>query len=118
MFELRLPPGANVTLVVRDGASFVPDQRTVLRRGAQLLVVATSAVRRDVLRRLRAVSRGGRLAVWGQSAEAPRGTRATPQVPGYGTAGRRVAEMIRGVRGRLPGASPGSSGRRRGGTLR
>ena len=118
VFELRLPPGANVTLVVRDGTSFVPDQRTVLRRGDQLLVVATSAVRRDVLRRLRAVSRGGRLAVWGQSAEAPRGTRAISQAGGYGTAGNRVAGAIRGVRGRLPGRSPGSTSRRGGGTLR
>jgi len=70
IFELRLPPGANVTLVVRDGASFVPGQRTVLRRGDQLLVVTPSSVRRDVQRRLRAVSQGGRLAVWDASAEA------------------------------------------------
>src|SRR3954453_13018325 len=39
VFELRLPPGANVTLVVRDGRSFVPGDRTVLRRGDQLLVL-------------------------------------------------------------------------------
>jgi cell volume regulation protein A len=69
IFELRLPPGANVTLVVRDGASFVPGPRTVLRRGDQLLVVTASSVRRDVQRRLRAVSQGGRLAVWEASAE-------------------------------------------------
>ncbi|MCZ9342830.1 cation:proton antiporter, partial [Streptomyces sp. TRM76130] len=31
--ELRLPPGAAVTLVVRDGASFVPLPSTVLRTG-------------------------------------------------------------------------------------
>jgi cell volume regulation protein A len=70
IFELRLPPGSNVTLVVRDGASFVPGPRTVLRRGDQLLVVTASSVRRDVQRRLRAVSQGGRLAVWDASAEA------------------------------------------------
>ena len=33
VFELRLPQGANVTLVVRDGEGFVPGPRTVLRRG-------------------------------------------------------------------------------------
>ncbi|MFD6431063.1 TrkA C-terminal domain-containing protein, partial [Bacillus velezensis] len=36
--ELRLPKGAAVTLVVRDGASFVPAPTTVLRRGDELLV--------------------------------------------------------------------------------
>jgi cell volume regulation protein A len=90
VFELRLPPGANVTLVVRDGTSFVPDQRTVLRRGDQLLVVTTSAVRRDVLRRLRAVSRGGRLAVWEQSAPA---TRSAGRVAGDGSSGRPAGRL-------------------------
>lgn len=64
VFELRLPAGANITLVVRDGASFVPEPHTVLRRDDQLLVVTTSAVRRQTESRLRAVSRGGRLALW------------------------------------------------------
>ena len=40
LFELRLPPGANVTLVVRDGKGFVPQGQTVLRHGDQLLVVS------------------------------------------------------------------------------
>src|SRR5207342_644449 len=31
--ELRLPPGAAVTLVVRDAKSFVPNPTTVLRLG-------------------------------------------------------------------------------------
>ena len=34
-------PGANVTLVVRDGKGFVPQGQTVLRHGDQLLVVST-----------------------------------------------------------------------------
>ncbi|URM92728.1 potassium/proton antiporter [Streptomyces sp. MRC013] len=62
--ELRLPPGAAVTLVVRDGASFVPSPTTVLRRGDELLVVATDPVRDAAERRLRAVGRGGKLADW------------------------------------------------------
>ncbi|MDT0320023.1 potassium/proton antiporter [Streptomyces sp. DSM 44918] len=62
--ELRLPPGAAVTLVVRDGASFVPDPTTVLRRGDELLVVATDEVREATERRLIAVGRGGKLAGW------------------------------------------------------
>jgi cell volume regulation protein A len=73
VFELRLPVGANVTLVVRDGSSFVPSGRTALRRGDQLLVVATSSTRRETQSRLRALSRGGRLALWG-SASAPTAT--------------------------------------------
>lgn len=68
VFELRLPAGANITLVVRDGEGFVPGPRTVLRRGDQLLVVTTSTVRRATESRLRAVSRGGRLALWVRSA--------------------------------------------------
>ncbi|CCK29462.1 potassium/proton antiporter [Streptomyces davaonensis JCM 4913] len=62
--ELRLPAGSAVTLVVRDGTSFVPLPTTVLRRGDELLVVATDPVRDAAERRLRAVGRGGKLAGW------------------------------------------------------
>ena len=64
IFELRLPVGANVSLVVREGRSFVPRENDVLRHGDQLLVVTPSAVRARTERRLYAVSRGGRLAEW------------------------------------------------------
>ncbi|MFF7748753.1 potassium/proton antiporter [Streptomyces sp. NPDC007971] len=62
--ELRLPPGAAVTLVVREGKSFVPLPTTVLRRGDELLVVATDPVRDAAERRLRAIGHGGKLAGW------------------------------------------------------
>ncbi|MBQ0847166.1 potassium/proton antiporter [Streptomyces sp. NPDC057621] len=62
--ELRLPAGAAVTLVVRGGESFVPLPVTVLRRGDELLVVATDPVRDAAERRLRAVGQGGKLADW------------------------------------------------------
>jgi cell volume regulation protein A len=62
--ELRLPEGASVSLVVRDGAGFVPGPDTRLRRGDALLIVATAAARDIAERRLRAVSRRGRLARW------------------------------------------------------
>lgn len=62
--ELRLPAGAAVTLVVREGASFVPGPTTVLRQGDELLVVATDPVRDATEKRLRAVSEGGKLAGW------------------------------------------------------
>jgi potassium/hydrogen antiporter len=62
--ELRLPVGASVTLVVRDGAGFVPRSDTRLRTGDALLIVATVASRDLAERRLRAVSRRGRLARW------------------------------------------------------
>lgn len=64
IFELRLPPGASVTLIVRDGTSFVPEPSTPLQAGDTLLVVTTAAVRETTERRLRAVSRKGRLAGW------------------------------------------------------
>nr|WP_202539575.1 potassium/proton antiporter [Streptomyces sp. SID8379] len=62
--ELRLPKGASVTLVVRDGESFVPGPTTVLRLGDELLVVATDPVRDAAEARLRAVAHGGKLAGW------------------------------------------------------
>jgi potassium/hydrogen antiporter len=62
--ELRLPPGASVSLVVRDGQTMVPDLRTVLRRGDDLLVVTPRKLREKTEDRLRIVSRGGRLAQW------------------------------------------------------
>lgn len=62
--ELRLPPGASVTLIVRDGMTLVPDGRTVLRRGDSLLVVTPREFRERTENRLRSVSRRGRLADW------------------------------------------------------
>lgn len=62
--ELRLPVGAAVTLVLRDGTGFVPTMGTSLRAGDSLLIVATAEVRDAAERRLRAVSRRGRLARW------------------------------------------------------
>ena len=62
--ELRLPPGASVSLVVRGGQTIVPDDRTVLRRGDDLLVVTPRKLREETENRLRAVSRSGRLAQW------------------------------------------------------
>ncbi|MEW2357952.1 potassium/proton antiporter [Spirillospora sp. NPDC029432] len=64
IFELRLPQGASITLVVRDGASFVPENTTSLRGGDTLLVVTTEEARTAAERRLRAVSRRGKLAGW------------------------------------------------------
>jgi len=62
--ELRLPRGAHVTLVVRDGRSLVPDSGTVFVRGDQLLIVTTGEARDEAEARLRAVARGGKLARW------------------------------------------------------
>ena len=68
VFELRLPKGANVTLLVRTTArgteTLVPQAGTRLRHGDQLLIVTPSALRSVVERRLVMVSRHGRLAGW------------------------------------------------------
>jgi len=62
--ELRLPAGASVALVVRDGETKVPDERTALRHGDDILVVTPRKSREATEQRLRAISRGGRLAEW------------------------------------------------------
>ncbi|MEV6288308.1 potassium/proton antiporter [Kribbella sp. NPDC051770] len=62
--ELRLPAGVSISLVIRAKQAFVPDRRTVLRAGDAMLVVTPNPLREKTIRRLRAVSRAGRLAGW------------------------------------------------------
>jgi len=62
--ELRLPEGSLVSMVVRDGKAFVPERRTVLRRGDDVLVVTPRGLRESTVRRLRTVSAHGRLGRW------------------------------------------------------
>lgn len=62
--ELRLPPGAVISLVVRNGEGFTPQPTTRLQEGDQLLVVTTTGQRERTERRIRAVHRAGRLARW------------------------------------------------------
>jgi TrkA-C domain len=64
IFELRLPARANIVLIVRDGKGFVPSPTTTLRTGDRLLIVASAVAREQTERRLRAVSRAGKLARW------------------------------------------------------
>lgn len=69
--ELRLPAAAKVTLVLREGRGFVPSPDTRLRAEDSLLIVATQECREAAERRLRAVSRQGRLARWYGETGAP-----------------------------------------------
>lgn len=62
--ELRLPKGATVSLIVRKGQGFTPQDSTRLQENDQLLVVTTAQVRTAAERRIRAVDRAGRLARW------------------------------------------------------
>jgi cell volume regulation protein A len=62
--ELRMPVGATVSLIVREGTSFTPGPDSRLQRRDQLLVVTTEEARSTAERRLRAVDRAGRLARW------------------------------------------------------
>jgi len=64
IFELRLPAQANIALIVRAGKGFVPGPTTQLQTGDRLLIVASATVREQTERRLRAVSRAGKLAGW------------------------------------------------------
>jgi potassium/hydrogen antiporter len=64
IIELRLPDPSVVTLIIRDGRTFVPTDDTQLRVGDELLIVTTRTRRDATERRLRAVSRRGQLAYW------------------------------------------------------
>jgi cell volume regulation protein A len=64
LFELRLPKDAGLALIVRQGHGFVPEPNTRLETGDRLLIVVASGARREAERRLRAVSRAGKLAGW------------------------------------------------------
>ncbi|CAM05340.1 potassium/proton antiporter (CPA1 family) [Saccharopolyspora erythraea NRRL 2338] len=64
VLELRLPGPSMITLVIREGRTFVPQPHTKLLGGDTLIIVTTSAHREDTERRLRAISRRGKLARW------------------------------------------------------
>lgn len=62
--DIRFPEGAALSLIVREGKGIVPDQHTRIRKRDRLLIVVTERARTATERRLREVSRGGRLARW------------------------------------------------------
>ncbi|MCV7079455.1 potassium/proton antiporter [Mycobacterium szulgai] len=64
ILELRLPNPAVITLIIRDGHTFVPIPDTRIETGDELLIVTTSKTRAAAESRLRAVSRRGKLAHW------------------------------------------------------
>jgi len=64
VLELRLPDPSVITLIIRDGHTFVPQPDTRIAFGDELLIVTTSKTRTAAERRLRAVSRRGKLAYW------------------------------------------------------
>ncbi|ULE34864.1 potassium/proton antiporter [Mycobacterium sp. IDR2000157661] len=64
VLELRLPDPSVITLIIRDGRTFVPQPDTHIAVGDELLIVTTAKTRAMAERRLRAVSRRGKLAHW------------------------------------------------------
>ncbi|OAT69420.1 K+/H+ antiporter [Mycobacteroides immunogenum] len=64
ILELRLPDPAVVTLIIRQGHTFVPLPDTRIDSGDELMIVTTSKTRALTESRLRAVSRRGKLAHW------------------------------------------------------
>ena len=62
--ELRLPDPSVITLIIRDGHTFVPLPDTRIETGDELLIVTTTKTRAAAESRLRAVSRRGKLAYW------------------------------------------------------
>lgn len=64
ILELRLPDPAVITLIIRNGRTFVPLPDTRIAVGDELLIVTTSKMRSAAEARMRAVSRRGKLAYW------------------------------------------------------
>jgi potassium/hydrogen antiporter len=64
VLELRLPEPSVITLIIRDGHTFVPQPETRIESGDELMIVTTTKTRAAAERRLRAVSRRGKLAYW------------------------------------------------------
>jgi cell volume regulation protein A len=64
VLELRLPDPSVITLIIRDGHTFVPQPDTRIAIGDELLIVTTTKTRAAAEQRLRAVSRRGKLAYW------------------------------------------------------
>jgi cell volume regulation protein A len=64
IIELRLPEPSVITLIIRDGHTFVPQPDTRIAAGDELMIVTTTTTREAAERRLRAVSRRGKLAHW------------------------------------------------------
>ena len=62
--ELRLPAGSSISMIIREGETLVPERRTVLKHGDDLLVVTPRRQREKTEERLRQVSARGRLAQW------------------------------------------------------
>jgi cell volume regulation protein A len=62
--ELRLPPGATVSLVTRNGAAFTPEPTTRLQTRDHILIVATRQARAATEQRIRALDRAGKFARW------------------------------------------------------
>ncbi|WP_078280945.1 potassium/proton antiporter [Mycobacteroides franklinii] len=64
ILELRLPDPAVVTLIIRQGNTFVPLPDTRIESDDELMIVTTSKTRALTESRIRAVSRRGKLAYW------------------------------------------------------
>lgn len=62
--ELRLPEPSVITLIIRAGHTFVPAPDTRIESNDELMIVTTTSTREAAERRLRAVSRRGKLAHW------------------------------------------------------
>jgi potassium/hydrogen antiporter len=64
VLELRLPDPSVITLIIRHGHAFVPQPDTRIQTDDELLIITTTRTREAAERRLRAVSRRGKLAYW------------------------------------------------------
>ena len=116
VIELRLPAPTVITLIIRAGQPLVPDRRTVLRSGDELLLITTPPSRDATERRLRAIGRRGKLARWFGEHGDPEPAVFEPAEP------ERVEQvracLPRGAGRSVPDSRSGRSGQARPGTNR
>jgi cell volume regulation protein A len=116
--ELRLAElGAMVSLIVREGRTFVPDPSSRLREGDRLLVVAGPDGRAATQERIAAVSRDGRAAPWRPAPgpwQGPPSGAARPAVPPRERPRMRLPRMGDWRSEREPGRRGGQGGDRGG----
>ena len=91
--QLRLPAPSTIALLLRDGEPVTVTPNVRLQSGDQLLIVAPERVRAATERRLRAIGRGGALAIGSANAAKPSTEIRSPKSAGGRRTVRRLGDL-------------------------